>query len=55
MVRRRGSVTIGGKKEVKRTYTSDHEPLPLSLRTFTAMTLEALATPYGIETAVPAQ
>ena len=51
----RESATISGKRETKKAYTSDHVPLPASLRTFTAITLEALATPYGRETAVPAQ
>jgi hypothetical protein len=40
----------GGK-----TYTSAFWPEPLSSRTLTATTLADLATPYGPETAVPAQ
>jgi len=45
VVRRRGSVTVGDKKEGKEAYTSEFEPEPWSLRTFTATTLEAFATP----------
>ena len=44
-VRWRGSVTVDDKKEGKKVYMSELKPRPLSPRTFTAMTLEALATP----------
>jgi len=44
--RRRGSVQSPSvARGSKKAYMSDHEPVPLSLRTFTAMILEALATP----------
>ena len=47
VVRWRGLVTVSGMNEGKKAHMSDHEPLPSSPRTFTAMTWEALATPYG--------
>jgi len=54
VVQWRGSVTTSDKKGEK-TYNQEARPSPSSARTFTAMTLEALATPYGPEATIPAQ
>jgi len=47
-------VTVSDEKE-RKVYMSEVRPLPLSDRTFTAMTVEDFATPYGLEATVPAQ